>query len=233
MSTLYLVRHAQASFLADDYDQLSELGREQARQLGRWFLATGPSFDAVLVGPRRRQRQTAELLAEVLPGLPEQGELGELDEYPADEVLRARLPSLAEEHPALFAELTNAPEASVRGRALERLLQRALAAWAEAGDRRAHEHESWSDFQARVARALERCTAGAGRGRRVLAVSSAGTIGAMVGQVLGVRAEVCLELGWMLNNASVCEIVFSPGRANLSRFNAVSHLPDTAQLTRR
>ena len=34
MSLVYLVRHAQASFGARDYDRLSELGRQQARWLG-------------------------------------------------------------------------------------------------------------------------------------------------------------------------------------------------------
>ena len=35
MSELYLVRHAQASFGADNYDQLSDHGHQQSRWLGR------------------------------------------------------------------------------------------------------------------------------------------------------------------------------------------------------
>ncbi|MEC8667907.1 MAG: histidine phosphatase family protein, partial [Pseudomonadota bacterium] len=34
MPTLYLIRHGQASFGADDYDVLSPIGHEQARALG-------------------------------------------------------------------------------------------------------------------------------------------------------------------------------------------------------
>ena len=34
MSELYLVRHAQASFGAANYDQLSDLGHQQSRWLG-------------------------------------------------------------------------------------------------------------------------------------------------------------------------------------------------------
>ena len=41
MGQLYLVRHGQASFGADDYDQLSELGRRQAVQLGRYWAQRG------------------------------------------------------------------------------------------------------------------------------------------------------------------------------------------------
>jgi broad specificity phosphatase PhoE len=35
MGTLHLVRHGQASFGAADYDQLSDLGARQCRELGR------------------------------------------------------------------------------------------------------------------------------------------------------------------------------------------------------
>jgi broad specificity phosphatase PhoE len=41
MGTLYLVRHGQASFGADDYDQLSELGRRQSVRLGEYLRGKG------------------------------------------------------------------------------------------------------------------------------------------------------------------------------------------------
>lgn len=37
MGTLYLVRHGQASFGADDYDQLSPLGQRQSVRLGEYL----------------------------------------------------------------------------------------------------------------------------------------------------------------------------------------------------
>src|SRR3954469_11144304 len=61
MSVLTLVRHAQASFHADDYDELSALGREQARLLGEFWARRRADFDAVYCGPRVRQRHTAEI----------------------------------------------------------------------------------------------------------------------------------------------------------------------------
>ena len=66
MGTLYLVRHGQASFGADDYDQLSALGQAQARRLGEyWRESLGPElrFDAVLTGTLRRQLQTWQGIA--------------------------------------------------------------------------------------------------------------------------------------------------------------------------
>src|SRR6185436_15500847 len=50
MSTLYLLRHAQASFGAADYDALSPLGLRQATRLGEALRARGVRPDVVLSG---------------------------------------------------------------------------------------------------------------------------------------------------------------------------------------
>ena len=56
MSVLTLVRHAQASFFADNYDELSPLGRKQARLLGEFWVRRQIDFDEVYCGPRVRQQ---------------------------------------------------------------------------------------------------------------------------------------------------------------------------------
>ena len=61
MGQILLVRHGQASLFADNYDELSVLGREQARLLGEFWARRRIDFDEVYCGPRARQRQTAEL----------------------------------------------------------------------------------------------------------------------------------------------------------------------------
>ena len=53
MGTLYFGRHGQASFGADDYDQLSDLGRRQSVRLGQYLrerYGDGLRFNAVLTG---------------------------------------------------------------------------------------------------------------------------------------------------------------------------------------
>ena len=52
MGTLYLVRHGQASFGADDYDQLSPLGQQQAVRLGEYLRPKlqGQPIEAVMMG---------------------------------------------------------------------------------------------------------------------------------------------------------------------------------------
>ncbi len=68
MSTIYLVRHGQASFGTDNYDQLSATGREQVRQLGKYFAESGERIDRIYAGALRRQTETAEIIAESLGG---------------------------------------------------------------------------------------------------------------------------------------------------------------------
>jgi len=58
MSLVYLVRHAQASFGAQDYDRLSELGRQQARWLGGYF-AEHAGGQARAAPPRQGRRIVA------------------------------------------------------------------------------------------------------------------------------------------------------------------------------
>ena len=89
MGTLYLVRHGQASFGADNYDQLSPLGRQQAVRLGEYWRSSGQRFDAVLLGTLRRHTQTLEGIAEGLPGLPPAIALPGLNEYDSLALIRA------------------------------------------------------------------------------------------------------------------------------------------------
>jgi hypothetical protein len=82
MGTLYLVRHGQASFGADDYDQLSARGRRRACGWANTWRAQGQAFDAVLTGTLRRHAQTLKAFAEGLQITPEAAADGPgLNEY--------------------------------------------------------------------------------------------------------------------------------------------------------
>ncbi len=66
MATLYLVRHGQASFAAENYDRLSELGRRQSVWLGEYFAERGIVFARAVCGTLERQRQTARMILETM-----------------------------------------------------------------------------------------------------------------------------------------------------------------------
>ena len=60
MTVFYLVRHGQASFSADNYDQLSDTGIEQALLVGSYLEKKIPKLTKVITGEMLRHKQTAE-----------------------------------------------------------------------------------------------------------------------------------------------------------------------------
>jgi phosphohistidine phosphatase len=68
---LYLLRHADAvdptdAPGADAQRPLTDLGRRQAQQLGRFLASRGVSVDAIVSSPKLRAAETARLVAEPL-----------------------------------------------------------------------------------------------------------------------------------------------------------------------
>ena len=60
MSELILIRHAQASFGHENYDNLSDLGHDQAALLGSLFDKLNIAPDRVVIGTQKRHQQTLE-----------------------------------------------------------------------------------------------------------------------------------------------------------------------------
>ena len=65
MTTILLARHGQSSFGQENYDQLSELGSKQDRQmLGQHYATTQRRIDAIFTGSLvRRQKSVTSFLA--------------------------------------------------------------------------------------------------------------------------------------------------------------------------
>ena len=91
MTVLYLIRHGQASFGADDYDRLSALGEHQCRLLGAHLRRTQPGMDAAYAGCLKRHRDTAGRSGLFVRGAGPD-ELAALDEYDYTNIIRAYLP---------------------------------------------------------------------------------------------------------------------------------------------
>src|SRR6185295_8840196 len=105
MSRLILVRHSQASFFADNYDRLSQLGERQARALGEHWVRLGIEFDEVIVGPRERQIGTEQIVRSVYEAngkpWPQADVRPEFDEHNVDQLLGVPLEELLRHHPQL------------------------------------------------------------------------------------------------------------------------------------
>lgn len=211
MGTLYLVRHGQASFGADDYDQLSPLGQQQSVRLGAYFAAKGLRFDAALVGTLRRQAQTLAGICEgagtPLEALPWPG----LNEYDSAAVIRAI-------HPAPLPR-PDTPEAY---RQHFRLLRDGLTQWMN-GVVSPQGMPTYDAFVQGITSALDHVRRHH-HGGNVLLVSSGGPISTAVGHVLGTSPETTIELNLRIRNSSVTEFAFSPKRHMLVTYNTLPHL---------
>ncbi len=230
MSELIVIRHGQASFGEDNYDQLSQLGLEQARTLGHYWARHGICPEQVIVGPLHRHRQTWEATAEVMAEqnypLPEPKFRDDLDEHQGDQVFRHLLPELLEkdaEIRQLIADVeVGAADASRR---FMKAFVKVATRWAT-GELQAPEFESWQDFRARVTRATDEIMRTAEPHDSIAVFASGGTVGAITGAALGLRDDKALEINYLVRNCAVNEFIISPQRFALSSFNNTAHLPD-------
>ncbi|SFC05504.1 Broad specificity phosphatase PhoE [Polaromonas sp. OV174] len=212
MGTLFLVRHGQASFGADNYDMLSAMGQRQSLRLGEYFKDRGLKFDGALTGTLKRQVQTLDGIRE---GMGQDMSLQALAWPGLNEYDSAALISAIHPYPL---EKPDNPE---RYRQHFRLLKDALAQWM-AGVISPRGMPSYVDFVAGVTSALDHIRTHCDG--RVLLVSSGGPIATAVGHVLGTSPETTIELNLRIRNSSVTEFAFTPKRHMLLTYNTLPHL---------
>jgi broad specificity phosphatase PhoE len=217
MGTLYLVRHGQASFGADNYDKLSELGHRQCVRLGEYFRHKGVTFDAVLVGTLQRQIESLAGIAEGLQWKPEPLSWPGLNEYDSHAVISA-----------IHPEPLGKPDTPELVRHHFRLLRDGLVQWM-AGKTQPEGMPRYVDFVGGVTSALDHIRQNLYE-KNVLIVSSGGPISTAVGHVLGTSPETTIELNLRIRNSSVTEFAFTPKRHMLVTYNTLPHLdhPDHA-----
>lgn len=237
MSLLTFIRHGQASFLEEEYDRLSPMGIEQARLLGVHLAGNGNRFDAVFAGPRVRQIHTAQIVAEVHHSagvmFPDIVEIPELDEYSTQLFAPSHLPALIQEFPwieDLDRDYQRAVGYRAKVRAFQKVFESVMDLWL-GGKIRTPGIEGWEAFRQRIGRAIERMTAGEGRGRQVVAFTSGGPTAVAVQRALGVPHKETLQLSWLLKNSAINQFLFTKGRFSLSVFNATPHLTGHEMIT--
>ncbi|MDY6944838.1 MAG: histidine phosphatase family protein [Pseudomonadota bacterium] len=220
MSTIYLVRHGQASFGTDDYDQLSTVGREQARHLAAYFAGLPERIDRIYSGSLRRQTETAQIIAAGLgsPAPPVDIEPA-FNEYDSDVMLRTFATSLTSEQCAEAGW----PELRTDRRKFQLFLERAARAWV-AAQIEAPEMIPWRGFHGRITSALANIMRTEGRARTLLISTSGGVIGTMVAHVMGRSDHTGIELNWAVHNASITRLIYSADKVTLSMFNGLPHL---------
>ena len=216
MPALYLIRHGQASFGADDYDQLSPLGERQSSHLGQAFATMGLQAQHVICGDMKRHRQTAE---HCLAALGEGGRDWQTDadwnEYEHDSLLNAYTaqPGMGEQ---MMADM--AGENARAG--FQQHFTLMMARWV-GGQHNEDYEETWPQFCARIARALK--TASRSSKGNIFIFTSAGVISAVCKEVLGVSDSAAVDLSWQLANAGYSKISSGQTGLKLLSLNEHSH----------
>ena len=239
MGRLFLVRHAQASFLSQNYDQLSARGETQAGLLGSYWARHNVVFDRACAGPALRHRQTAELVREAYRkagrDFPSPLVMDEFDEFHGEAVLSQSLPDLLTNNDRIrefHSALQNSEEEASKRANFQRLFQAVISLWVD-GEIVPPGVESWQDFCARVNRGLSAYLEKAKKGELGLIFTSGGPLSVAVQRALHLSAQDTLQIAWMPRNCSFSEFLFSGDRFTLSSFNSFPHLDDESLLTHR
>jgi broad specificity phosphatase PhoE len=239
MSIALLVRHAQASFLEPNYDQLSKLGERQSRLLGEYWVGHKIVFDRACTGPCLRQKDTLMLVSNAcrkagIP-FPEPLVLPQFDEYQGEAVLERSLPALLDnDHNIrdLHSAFHSSSSSAERRAAFQKLFEAVIGKWVR-GAICPPGVETWLEFCARVNSGLKKFLSAGKSGEMVAIVTSGGPIAVAMQRALQLSDERTLNVSWMSRNSSWSEFLYSGERFTLSSFNCHAHIDDPGMLTYR
>lgn len=224
MGSIYLIRHGQASFGADNYDVLSPLGFRQSEALGQHLAHLGLRLDRCLSGDLQRQQHTAQTALQHIRnnGLqtPELETDRAFNEFDADAVIRALLPDVLDSEPQALEVMRNARDNRAE---FQRLFALLIGRWIS-GEYAKPGLQSWAEFVTQVEAGLGRLLSQAGNRENVAVFTSGGTITALLHLITGVSADKAFELNWQIINTSLSRLKFRGPEVVLASFNSQVHL---------
>ncbi|SHH26416.1 histidine phosphatase family protein [Ferrimonas marina] len=219
MKVIYLVRHGQASFGADNYDKLSPLGHQQSAHVGQWLTEKTSVPDALFSGSLVRQRETLQASLTALEqqvkdsrGAPSPIQHDGWNEFDHTAVVRAAMAQRGLSRDELYG---------LNDDALMALFAEGMALWLTEGQSERFA-ESWPAFTERVWQAFSHCleqTEEVG-----VVFSSGGPIATVLGRIWQLPTERVQRLSWTLVNASVSKILIGRQGPTVASFNEQHHL---------
>jgi len=228
MASLYLIRHGQASFGAENYDSLSDLGKDQCRRLGVWWRERGHAPTRVLVGPMVRHRQSAEAFMASFEQSLDMVTLEGLAEFDHENVLEVYRPDFSDK-----AVMANFIASSPRPRqAFHHIFTEAVSRWHD-GRFDGEYNESWPHFRGRVLDAFDQLR---NEGGDAMVFTSGGVVSVMVQKVLSLTDANCFAINATIHNSSVTRMRYRTDETSLHSFNSTAHLDvhnDASLLTYR
>ena len=223
MSEVLVVRHAQAAFGSENYDQLSPLGHEQAALLGEYLSELHAPFAAVACGGMRRHRETLDAIEAAASkrghDVVEARCIAGLDEFDHRDVLAVFAQRFASDPVVVAAQ----GGASRDMRSVYFFLRAALHAWAS-GALDDGVRETWSAFKQRVRDAGRELATLGERHERLLVVTSGGVMAQLATAALDAPDASAVELNLAIRNSAISEFRAVGGALYLASWNAVPHL---------
>jgi broad specificity phosphatase PhoE len=218
MANLYLVRHAQASFGADDYDKLSELGLKQSTYIPNHFSDDPKASRALYRGDMLRHRETAEFS---FPGMTPVIRPG-LNEFDHMNVLTVHQPAVSDREKMMAIIMDQKDPRQF----MEDEFKIAMGKWMDEEGVTSY-HESFRTFRQRVADTMSDIMATARREKQkeVIAVTSGGVISLYMTMLLDMPQARMIDLNPTIANTSVTSVLFNDKKVSLSYYNNFSHLP--------
>ncbi len=231
MSKIFLIRHAQASFLADDYDNLSEKGILQSEALGTYFVKNNIHFDKIFIGKLKRHQQTFDGFIHAFSNngikLPKPIYLEELNAHQALDALTFYYEDFINQYgyaKKLLAEIHENPNLKQKNSIL--IFELFLKAYVSGKYAVNHETiQSWLDFRAQTKRGVTNILKQIGKRETIGIFTSGGTKSSIIGDTLAISEEKISELNLSFRNTSFSQLIYSKNKLNILSLNEIPHLP--------
>lgn len=218
MTTIYLIRHGQASAGAENYDVLSPTGRRQAAVLGDHFRDITLDFNNIYSGNLERQIDTATIALNCSSENLKQSH--HFDEYHHKQIFGHYLPLLAKKNKAMSDAATAGPNTLMTMEVFTELMN----AWTTDQSGTAP-IESWPTFKARVMQGINNIAASNDAHDQVAVFTSGGVICTILQSIFDSTPKTAFEMNWGINNAGITRIKADcHNTLQLREYNNISHL---------
>jgi broad specificity phosphatase PhoE len=218
MAKMYLVRHAQASFGAENYDKLSDMGIEQSKHIPKHFDIASDTVQGLYRGDMLRHHETLVHSFGDMPAIID----AKWNEFDHENVLRVHRPEIADREKAA-AMVMSQPNPK---KFLEDEFEIAMMKWMTEEGTTSY-NEPFKLFKELTLHALNNAiaTARKEKQREVVVITSGGVIAFIAAHLLDAPLQKMAGLNLSVVNTSVTALLFNDEKVSLSYFNNYSHLP--------
>ncbi|KPA17263.1 Phosphoglycerate mutase domain protein [Candidatus Magnetomorum sp. HK-1] len=220
MGKIILIRHGQASFGQQDYDQLSETGKYQAKVTGCYFKQAKIHPTTLYSGTLKRQQETAEII-KLHAGFKPKIKVDPIyNEYFYQAIIDSQLPGLIESDPTVTEDVDNA---FTDLQAFRRVFSKLLKRWVS-GKYDSKGVETFEAYTQRMINGINSIAREQDQNDIAIVFTSGGFIAMSMHLILGLHDVEALKLGWQIYNCSLTSFFCNNSSFQLDTFNSVGHL---------